>query len=182
MNILFVSSEVVPFAKTGGLADVCGSLPIELARLGHNVAVMMPAYRQVKGHPGIESLNIKFDVPIGNKIVRGRLLRSTLPNSEVPIFFIEQDDYFDRPDLYRQKGEDYKDNCERFAFFVGPLSKRSGYSSWKSRSSIATTGKRASSLRTCTSNMPTATATKRSARSSRFTTWRTRESSGTGTC
>lgn len=117
MNILFVSSEVVPFAKTGGLADVCGSLPIELARLGHQVAVMMPAYRQVKGHAGIEPLNIKFDIPIGNKIVRGRLLRGTLPNSEVPVFFIEQDDYFDRPELYRLKGEDYKDNCERFAFF-----------------------------------------------------------------
>ncbi|QDU27541.1 Glycogen synthase [Anatilimnocola aggregata] len=117
MNILFVSSEVTPYAKTGGLADVCGSLPIELNKLGHNVAVMMPAYRQTKGHPGIEPLNIKFDVPIGNKIVRGRLLRSTLPNSEVPIFFIEQDDYFDRPELYRHKGEDFKDNCERFAFF-----------------------------------------------------------------
>lgn len=117
VNILFVSSEVVPFAKTGGLADVCGSLPIELARLGHQVAVMMPAYRQVKGHAGIETLNIKFDIPIGNKIVRGKLLRGTLPNSEVPVFFIEQDDYFDRPELYRQKGEDYKDNCERFAFF-----------------------------------------------------------------
>ena len=48
MNIVFASSEVAPFAKTGGLADVCGSLPAELHRLGHNVAVVMPAYRQVK--------------------------------------------------------------------------------------------------------------------------------------
>ena len=40
-----------------------------------------------------------------------------LPGSDVPIFFVEQDDYFDRPELYRAKGEDYKDNCERFVFF-----------------------------------------------------------------
>lgn len=118
MNIVFASSEVTPFAKTGGLADVCGALPVELARLGHNVAVMMPAYRQVKAcELPIEPLGVKFDIPIGNKIVRGRLLRGALPGSDVPIFFVEQDDYFDRPELYRQKGEDYKDNCERYVFF-----------------------------------------------------------------
>ena len=118
MNIVFATSEVAPFAKTGGLADVCGALPIELARLGHNVAVMMPAYRQVKqGGHAIEPLGVKFDIPIGTKIVRGRLLRSVLPGSDVPIFFVEQDDYFDRQELYRSRGEDYKDNCERFVFF-----------------------------------------------------------------
>jgi starch synthase len=118
LNIVFATSEVAPFAKTGGLADVCGALPLELQRGGHNVAVVMPAYRQVKasGLP-IEPMGVKFDIPIGNKIIRGRLLRGTLPQSDVPIFFVEQDDYFDRPELYRHKGEDYKDNCERFTFF-----------------------------------------------------------------
>ncbi len=118
MNIVFASSEVAPFAKTGGLADVCGSLPVDLQLAGHNVAVIAPAYRQVKecGLP-IEPLGMKFDIPIGNKIVRGRLLRGVLPGSDVPIFFVEQDEYFDRPELYRQKGEDYKDNCERYVFF-----------------------------------------------------------------
>ena len=118
MNTVFASSEVAPFAKTGGLADVCGALPIELARLGHNVAVMMPAYRQVKQSGlALDPLGVKFDIPIGNKIVRGRLLRGVLPGSDVPIFFVEQDDYFDRPELYRVRGEDYKDNCERYVFF-----------------------------------------------------------------
>jgi starch synthase len=118
LNIVFATSEVSPFAKTGGLADVCGALPIDLHQAGHNVAVIMPAYRQVKasGLP-IEPLGVKFDIPIGNKIVRGRLLRGTLPGSDVPIFFVEQDDYYDRPELYRQRGEDYRDNCERFVFF-----------------------------------------------------------------
>lgn len=118
MNILFASSEIAPFAKTGGLADVCGALPAELARLGHHVALIMPLYRQVKASGGnFEPLNLKFDIPIGNKIVRGRLFRGSLPGTSVPVFFVEQDDYFDRDELYRQKGEDYKDNCERFVFF-----------------------------------------------------------------
>jgi len=118
LNIVFASSEVAPFAKTGGLADVCGALPVDLHRAGHNVAVITPAYRQVKasGLP-IEPLGVKFDIPIGNKIVRGRLLRGTLPGSDVPVFFVDQDDYFDRPELYRTRGEDYKDNCERYVFF-----------------------------------------------------------------
>jgi len=118
LDILFASSEVTPFAKTGGLADVCGALPVDLAQLGHNVAVMMPAYRHIheSGLP-IEPLQVKFDVPIGNKIVSGRLLKSSLPASSVPIFFVENNDYFDRAELYRVKGEDYKDNCERFVFF-----------------------------------------------------------------
>jgi starch synthase len=118
LNILFASSEVAPFAKTGGLADVCGALPAELTRLGHNVAVVMPLYRQVKNscYP-MEPLNLKFDIPMGNKIVRGKLLRGNQPGTSVPVFFVEQDDYFDRDELYRHKGEDYKDNCERFVFF-----------------------------------------------------------------
>src|SRR5206468_8498424 len=70
-------------------------------------ALPISAYRQVKasGLP-IEPLGVKFDIPIGNKIVRGRLLRGVLPGSDVPIFFVEQDDYYDRPELYRQKGEE----------------------------------------------------------------------------
>jgi starch synthase len=118
LNILLASSEVVPFAKTGGLADVCGALPVELARLGHHTTVMLPAFRSARlSTQPIETTNVKFDVPIGSKIVRGQLLKSTLPDSDVPVYLVEQDDYYDRPDLYRQKGEDYRDNCERFVFF-----------------------------------------------------------------
>jgi starch synthase len=112
------TSEVTPFAKTGGLADVCGALPIELTRLGHPTAVIMPAFRQAKrcGEP-IEDLDVTFDIPIGAKIVSGRLLRSRLPGSEVPVYLVQQDSYFDRAELYRENGADYKDNCERFVFF-----------------------------------------------------------------
>ena len=118
MNILFAASEVVPFAKTGGLADVANALPIELSRLGHNVTVMLPAYRCTE-HCGvpIETTPHHFDVPIGSKLVPGRLLRSQLPGSSVTVYLVDQPDYFHRAELYREKGEDYRDNCERFAFF-----------------------------------------------------------------
>ncbi|MCR4412357.1 MAG: glycogen synthase GlgA [Thermoguttaceae bacterium] len=118
MNILVATSEAVPFAKTGGLADVCGALPIELARLGHQAALILPAYRQVRycGHP-IERMGIDFIVPIGSKTVTGHLLRSRLPDSGVPVYLVQQDAYFDRDELYRQNGQDFQDNCERFVFF-----------------------------------------------------------------
>ncbi len=118
LKILLATSEVVPFAKTGGLADVCGSLPLELARLGHQVSVILPAYRSALqcGQP-ITDPGVKLHVPIGNKIVKGRVLRSQLPGSDVPVYLVDQPAYFDRADLYRESGEDYKDNCERFVFF-----------------------------------------------------------------
>ena len=118
MNILFATSEAVPFCKTGGLGDVSGSLPQEVAKLGHQVTLILPAYRQAlqSGQP-IESTSISFEIPIGQKQVRGQLLQSKLPNSDVPVYFVQQDGYFDRPQLYVEDGEDYQDNCERFTFF-----------------------------------------------------------------
>lgn len=118
MNILIATSEAFPFAKTGGLADVCGALPVELARLGHRPIVILPAYRNVRycGQP-IEPLGIDFIVPIGSKMVTGHMLRSCLPGANVPVFLVRQDHYYDREEIYRADGKDYIDNCERFVFF-----------------------------------------------------------------
>ena len=119
MKILVTTSEAVPFCKTGGLGDVCGSLPIELARLGHEVSIVMPAFRQAleSGQP-IEPTDVTFDVPIGRKTVAGRFLTSRLPGSDVPVYLVENDDYYDRRALYGEGTLDYKDNCERFTFFA----------------------------------------------------------------
>jgi starch synthase len=118
VNILLATSEAVPFAKTGGLADVCGALPVELTRLGHQAAVILPAYRQVRycGQP-IRPLGIDFIVPIGSKMVTGHLLQSVMPDGKTPVYLVEQDQYFDRDQLYSVDGKDYVDNCERFVFF-----------------------------------------------------------------
>ena len=118
MNILLATSEAVPFAKTGGLADVSAALPVELARLGHRPVVMLPAYRRAKncGQP-IESTGVDVSVRIGSKTVEGLLLKSSLPGSDVPVYLVEQDDYYNRDDLYGIEGADFVDNCERFVFF-----------------------------------------------------------------
>ena len=118
MKILLATSEAVPYAKTGGLADVCGSLPAALSRLGHQPALIMPAYRAVRysGVP-IEPMGIDFIVPIASKTVTGHLLSSKLPGSDVPVYLIEQDEYFDRDEIYGTSDGDYIDNCERFVFF-----------------------------------------------------------------
>lgn len=118
MNILLATSEAVPFAKTGGLADVSAALPLELSRLGHRPAVILPAYRRALacGQP-IESTGIDVSVQIGSKTVDGLLLKSKLPDSDVPVYLVQQDDYYNRDELYGIDGSDYVDNCERFVFF-----------------------------------------------------------------
>lgn len=118
MNIVLISSEVVPFAKTGGLADVCGTLPIELERLGHQVSVFLPAYRSIwQSQRTIDITPVKLAIPVGSRTIEGGLLRSELPNSRVPVFLVDQPAYFDRPALYGEGNEDFPDNCERYVFF-----------------------------------------------------------------
>lgn len=118
MNILFATAEAVPFCKTGGLGDVCGSLPGEIAQLGHQPTVILPAFRQAvnSGQP-IEPTGVTFEIPIGQKLVVGEFLQSKLPGTDVPVYLVKQDDYFNRPQLYQEEGEDYQDNCERFTFY-----------------------------------------------------------------
>lgn len=119
MNILIATSEAVPLAKTGGLADVCGALPIELANLGHDVALIMPAYRGIAERFAAQAVHdVSLRVPIGNKWVDGQLLITHLPDSQVPVYLVRQAEYFDRDGIYGSPdGKGYRDNCERFVFF-----------------------------------------------------------------
>src|SRR5260370_22503567 len=99
MRLLFAAAEVIGFAKTGGLADVTGSLPPALAEMGHDCAVIMPLYRCVRvGKQPLEPLNLRLDIPVGDRIVGGSLSRSTLPGTAVPVYLVEQPDYFERHD------------------------------------------------------------------------------------
>jgi starch synthase len=120
VNIVYLTTEVVPFAKTGGLADVCGTLPSRVAALGHRTAIIMPAFRSVyQSHAGVEPTDISFAIPMGpRKLVGCRLLRGRLPSAhDVPVWFIDQPQYFDRESLYGTATGDYPDNAERFSFF-----------------------------------------------------------------
>ena len=117
LRILFMASEVEPFAKTGGLADVAGALPRALAALGHDVRVLMPKYRGVEDvaesvHMAVPGVRIS----LGDREAEGDLLAGRAP-SGVPMYFLAQDHYYDREQLYGTADGDYWDNCERFVFF-----------------------------------------------------------------
>jgi starch synthase len=112
MRILMVASEAVPFAKTGGLADVIGALPRALARLGHDVDVVMPRYRGITaGDPTGE-----LGVAIGSQLHRATV-HATVSDG-VRTVLIDHPAYFDRDYLYGAGGHDYPDNPERFAFLA----------------------------------------------------------------
>jgi len=120
VNIVYLTTEAVPYAKTGGLADVCGTLPSRVAALGHRAAIIMPAFRSVhESHAGVEPTDISFAIPMSpRKLVGCRLLRGRLPcANDVPVWFIDQPQYFDRESLYGTATGDYPDNAERFSFF-----------------------------------------------------------------
>src|SRR6202163_836203 len=118
LKILILSAEVAPFAKAGGLADVCGSLPKALAALGHEVRVVMPAYQAVAsalraGEHGLRPHPVTLSVPTGAGPTSAGVLEATLPGSGVPIYFIaERHRFGDRPFFYG-----YGDDPYRFAFF-----------------------------------------------------------------
>jgi starch synthase len=117
MRVLEVASEAVPFAKTGGLADVAGALPAALARLGLDVTLVIPAYREAlsKGLP-IEPTGIEFEVPIGTRRPLAKILQCRLPESAATVLLVANDEFFDRDTLYGG-AEDYPDNAQRFIFF-----------------------------------------------------------------
>ena len=117
LKILFVSSEVHPFAKTGGLGDVSGALPLALKQQGHDVRVILPKYRCVsQSKRSIQPLGLTVAVPIGLEVKHGELHEGSL-NRTVPVYFVDQGSYFDREGLYGDLDEDFTDNAERFIFF-----------------------------------------------------------------
>jgi starch synthase len=119
MHIAMAASEAIPFAKTGGLADVCGTLPIQLSRNGHSCSLFLPAYRGAKqiASPWTDT-HISFVVDMAGKSMTAHVLKTRLPNSQVDVYLIDQPLYFDRDNLYGDAGGDFRDNCERFAFFA----------------------------------------------------------------
>ncbi len=117
LRILFVASEVAPFAKTGGLADVAGALPRALAGLGHDVRVLLPKYRGAEAHATDARVVVPtIRVPLGDRAAEGTLVEGRAP-SGVPVYLLEHEHYYNRDSLYGTADGDYWDNCERFVFF-----------------------------------------------------------------
>ncbi len=113
MKILFVTSEGLPFSKTGGLADVLEALPKALATMGHEVSVLLPRYR---GNKSSAVLLPSLTIPMGDRLRFPAILDgSTIAG--VRYFFADDPEYFDRDHLYGVQGKDYSDNAERFGEF-----------------------------------------------------------------
>ncbi|OGR98208.1 MAG: hypothetical protein A2V88_00100 [Elusimicrobia bacterium RBG_16_66_12] len=115
MKILFVASEAVPFCKTGGLADVVGTLAQKLGAAGHEVCVFLPKYRDVRAPRLDEGSALSLDVPFGGASVPVGL--RLLQRRMVATYFVDHPPFFDREGLYASQGRDHEDNARRFALF-----------------------------------------------------------------
>ena len=118
MKILVASSEMTPFARTGGLADAVTELTSELVRLGHDVSVVIPYYRSIReGKSPRRRARIRFNVQIGNAGIPAEVFE-TKTSEGVQVFLVARDEYFDRSGFYGVDGRDYQDNSARFIYFT----------------------------------------------------------------
>ena len=122
LRVVLAGSEAVPFSKTGGLADVITALGLALDSMGHDVTIIIPDYRLVRELskrplPMITDTGLRFSISMGGKAMRGSVNWTVLPDSQVRVLLVRQDDYYDRPQLYMENGQGYEDNCARFCFF-----------------------------------------------------------------
>lgn len=104
MKILICASEVVPFAKTGGLADVAAALPLALEQQGQDVVIAMPRYKCIS------------DKRFNTKSLKKGISYS-ITGKNIKAYFIENEAYFNRDNLYGEKTGDYSDNLDRFSYF-----------------------------------------------------------------
>ncbi len=125
LKVLFVASECVPFAKTGGLADVAGALPIALAERGHDVRVVLPRYRVTRKHlvtagagsatRPAERLPAPLAVPLGHGQAWCAVWETRFSRSDARVYLLEHDALYDRDGIYGDAGGAYGDNLARYA-------------------------------------------------------------------
>jgi starch synthase len=122
VRVVFATAEISPIAKTGGLGDVCGSLPKALERLGHDVVLFMPYYRQARlwfekndGAP----YQLMPTVPIAwaNWVAEATFLRTVLPGTDIPLILVANDHFFERDQIYASGGDGVDDSLLRYIFF-----------------------------------------------------------------
>ena len=116
MNILFISSEIIPFASSGGLGDVCAALPKALTSMNINVIRVMPLYGFINK---TEHKIINTDIPLKIKFSDMTFVGNVYKNIEnnLTTYFIQSDDFFERDGIYCDEFGDYHDNFQRFLFF-----------------------------------------------------------------
>lgn len=122
LNITLVTTEIVPFSKVGGLADVMGALPDELEKLDCNVSVFTPLYssidRKAFNVRAVRGLS-KLEVPVSGKKVRFRIRSALKPGTGITVYFVDSDRFYAREGIYTvpDTGAAYEDEDERTIFF-----------------------------------------------------------------
>jgi starch synthase len=122
MRIVMATAEVSPIAKTGGLGDVCGSLPKALVSLGHDVVIFMPFYRQArqwleKNGAAVHQMMPTTVISWANWTAEATFLRTTLPGTEIPVVLVANDYFFERDQIYADAPDGFHDFLLRYTFF-----------------------------------------------------------------
>ncbi len=131
MRILLASSEVHPYSKTGGLADMVGSLGKALARDGQRVGIVTPLYLGIRERfPALRPVGPELDFSLGVRQVRGEVWVLEAARG-LTIYFIDQPQFYQRAGLYQQDGVDYPDNAERFLFLAKAVAHLALQLDWK---------------------------------------------------
>jgi starch synthase len=131
MNILLASSEVHPYSKTGGLADMVGALAKTLARTGHEARMVTPLYRGLQEqYPAMRREDWWMELPLGSKRVQTELY-SLEVEKNLMVYFIRHPGFFERHGLYQENNVSYTDNDERFIFFSKCVTHLARYLPWR---------------------------------------------------
>ena len=130
MKILLASSEVFPFSKTGGLADMVGALGRAIVNAGHEAVIVTPLYRGIREKfPAIRRVDWHFNLPLGPDWAQAELWELER-KGEAKIYFIDHPGYFDRAGIYLENHISYVDNAARFIFFSKSVVHLARYLPW----------------------------------------------------
>ncbi|MCX6905385.1 MAG: glycogen synthase GlgA [Verrucomicrobia bacterium] len=131
MRILHASSELFPYSKTGGLADMVDGLAKALAGRQHQVGVVTPLYRGLmERFAHWQMLDYKLELPLGKELIPARVWTQQ-PRPNLTLYFIDQPHFYDRPGLYQQDGHDYPDNAARFIYFSKCVAHLARHLAWR---------------------------------------------------
>jgi starch synthase len=130
MKILLASSEVYPYSKTGGLADMIAALAKALGKAGHQIGLVTPLYGPIRMRfPDLQKFDWHMDVPLGAARVTADVW-TLKPSKNVTVYFLDQARFYDRPGIYNENGIDYPDNGERYIFFSKAVVHLARYLPW----------------------------------------------------
>jgi starch synthase len=131
MNILLASSEVFPYSKTGGLADMVGAMARALANAGHEVRVVTPLYRGIqKKYPTLRKVDWHFHLALDGFFKSAELWELD-EASGLKMYFVDCPAYFDRAGIYHENNISYADNAERYIFFSKSVVHLARYLPWQ---------------------------------------------------